>query len=318
MSNYWQDQVLYMDVSLFTDKALHDNFINWIDYLQYTKGYSLKTKESYKIDLSYFFKFLAEHFNHEVTIDLISELKQADFRSYFSYKISQSHKPSSISRSLASIKNFIRYLNRHNDINKDIVKIKYQNRRKILPKSISIEDTFKLIDEIFNQQNQKWINIRDKLALLLMYGAGLRISEVLNLNYTNIKGDYLIINGKGNKERIIPLDNLIKSLIKEYIDHCPFKIDKNEAILKGVRGKKLDPTVIQKKIQFFRKTLNLPESTTPHTLRHNFATHLLEGGVDLRTIQELLGHNKLSTTQKYTKITKNHLLEQYNKFHPKS
>jgi integrase/recombinase XerC len=150
-----------------------------------------------------------------------------------------------------------------------------------------------------------------------LYGCGLRISEALNLNYSDItSNDYLVIKGKGNKERIVPIMDYIRHSIVNYINVCPFKFSNSDPLFIGKRRKRLSPRIIQYALEKIRVSLSLPETATPHALRHSFATHLLENGGDLRTIQELLGHSSLSTTQKYTKVENSQLLNVYTKTHP--
>ncbi len=153
--------------------------------------------------------------------------------------------------------------------------------------------------------------------LILLYGCGLRISEALNLNYSNFTNkDYLIIKGKGNKERIVPMMDYIRKSIMNYLEICPYEFTNDDPLFIGKRRRRLSPRIIQYALEKIRASLSLPETATPHALRHSFATHLLENGGDLRTIQELLGHSSLSTTQKYTKVENSQLLNIYTKTHP--
>ena len=153
--------------------------------------------------------------------------------------------------------------------------------------------------------------------MILLYGCGLRISEALNLNYSNFTNeDYLIIKGKGNKERIVPMMDYIRKSIMNYLEICPYEFTNDDPLFIGKRRKRLSPRIIQYALEKIRTSLSLPETATPHALRHSFATHLLENGGDLRTIQELLGHSSLSTTQKYTKVENSQLLNIYTKTHP--
>ena len=172
------------------------------------------------------------------------------------------------------------------------------------------------IDTAANNSNEAWIILRDQALLYLLYGCGLRISEALSLKVKDISKEFIIIKGKGGKERKIPIINAITKQIEIYLGSCPYNLKESDFIFVGKQGKVLNPGVFQRQIRYLRNKLNLPETLTPHAFRHSFATHILTNGGDLKSIQELLGHQDLSTTQKYTKIEAKHLLNVYNKSHP--
>ena len=177
--------------------------------------------------------------------------------------------------------------------------------------------TFDIIDEAQKGSKEPWIGYRDMAIITLLYGCGLRISEALSLNIKDIDNEEFIkIRGKGNKDRYVPLLPIVLERINKYINNCPYKFKQNDALFLGVRGERLSPRIIQRKIQKIRMKLNLSENVTPHTLRHSFATHLLAQGTDLRSIQELLGHSSLSSTQIYTEVELNKIKEEYEKAFP--
>ena len=168
-------------------------------------------------------------------------------------------------------------------------------------------------------QKTPWLADRDVALMTLLYGCGLRISEALNLDVKDFPTEgALVITGKGNKQRLVPLLPIVKNTIDQYICNCPFGLKDADPLFVGARGKRLNPRVVQRQMEYVRKIMGLPETTTPHALRHSFATHLLAGGGDLRTIQELLGHSSLSTTQRYTEVDSARLIEVYRDSHPRA
>ena len=173
------------------------------------------------------------------------------------------------------------------------------------------------VETIKNETGYSWVSTRDAAILLLLYGAGLRISEALGILVKDAPiGNSLTILGKGNKERTVPILPVIQIAVRSYLKSCPHNLMPEEALFRGVRGGALSPRIIQKRMQVLREQLGLPDTATPHALRHSFATHLLSNGGDLRSIQKLLGHVSLSTTQIYTEVDEGHILQQYNA-HPR-
>ena len=184
-----------------------------------------------------------------------------------------------------------------------------------MPRPLTENQTLKLLDEI-KTEKEKWIMMRNLSVLTLMWGYGLRISEVLDLKLKDICMEDFRITGKGGKIRVIPVAMEINIFIKKMIKECPYELKPYDFIFLGKKGGKLKPEIIQRLVRKIRNRLILPENTTPHSLRHTFATELLQNLVDLRSIQELLGHSSLSTTQKYTSVNKDHLREILEKNHP--
>ena len=171
----------------------------------------------------------------------------------------------------------------------------------------------------FSSDYNGWISDRDVALMTLLYGCGLRIGEALQLNINDVQTEgTLIISGKGNKQRIVPVLPVVLQFIKKYLDNCKFKLKENDPLFVGMRGKRLNAGVAQRQMREVRRFMRLPKSATPHAFRHSFATHLLANGGDLRTIQELLGHAALSTTQRYTEVDSKRLLEIYRDSHPRA
>ncbi len=295
-------------------------FERWKVWLASEKRFSSNTLESYERDVLAFLDFMSKYLGGLLTSRSLGELQLRDFRSWLSERRNKDYNNASTARALASLRSFYRYLDRFEDIhNAAIFNMRTPKKEKSLPRALSQEQASAAVEQLAGGSSLDWINKRDIALLTLIYGTGLRISEALDLKVKERpKFDSIVIKGKGNKERMVPILPVIKEAIEDYLKACPLGLTDNDPLFVGVRGKKLQPAIFQKKIQEVRRALGLPESATPHAFRHSFATHLLQNGVDLRSIQELLGHASLSTTQRYTDVDSNRLLEVYSKAHPRS
>ncbi len=300
------------------NKHIEDAFINWLGNLKEVRNLSDNTVISYKHDVRSFIDFMSTHTGSEVSIKYLNDMKISDFRSFLSYLRNKDISSTSIARIISSLKSFFNYLLNTNLIESTVVQsLRTPKQKKSLPRPISSELAIETIKHAQDMEKEKWIGLRNKSILMLLYGCGLRISEALNLNFEDInENDYLIIKGKGNKERMVPLMDYVKNDIENYIHECPKNFMKDDPLFVGKRLDRLSPRIIQYVLEKIRHNLSLPETATPHALRHSFATHLLNSGGDLRTIQELLGHSSLSTTQKYTKVETEKLYDAYSKAHP--
>ncbi|MEK6734318.1 MAG: tyrosine recombinase XerC [Pseudomonadota bacterium] len=294
------------------------NYINsWADFLSNEKSFSKHTVSSYLIDLDYFFKFIKDHYQESISLELLDKLLLQDFRAWLSFRKQQNFAFTSTVRAISSVKNFFKFMIRSRNLsNKAIFNLKNPKLPSSLPKALKEEQTFLAIETLQELSNEPWIALRDQALLYLLYGCGLRISEALSLRLKDLSRDYFVIRGKGNKERIVPVLKTIIDHINEYLKLCPYSREENDFVFIGKQGKPLNAGVFQRQIRYLRNILNLPETATPHAFRHSFATHILAHGGDLKSIQELLGHQNLTTTQKYTKVESNHLLNVYNKAHP--
>ena len=290
----------------------------WIDWIIHERRLSEKTVKSYKTDLSFFLQHLKEYKNKSINFSDLERLDQSDLTSWFYKRINNGISHRSNARSLSSIKSFLHFL-----IKKKIIKyslfmrIKGPKFNSNLPRPLSHNQVSKIFKNIV-ENKQKWVGMRDLSIILLMWGYGLRISEVLNLKLSDLQSNDLSIFGKGKKTRLIPIAEEVSMFLKRMIKKCPFEFDENNFIFVGIRGKKLKAEIIQKEIRRLRNSFMLPDNTTPHSLRHTFATELLENMVDLRVIQEILGHSSLSTTQKYTKVSSDRLRDVISKNHPRA
>jgi integrase/recombinase XerC len=300
------------------NKHIEDAFTNWLGNLKEVRNLSDNTLISYKHDVKSFIEFISTHTGSEVSIKYLNDMKISDFRSFLSYLRNKDISSTSIARIISSLKSFFNYLLNTNLIESTVVQsLRTPKQKKSLPRPISSELAIETIKHAQDMEKEKWIGMRNKSILMLLYGCGLRISEALNLNFEDInENDYLIIKGKGNKERMVPLMDYVKNDIENYIHECPKNFMKDDPLFVGKRLDRLSPRIIQYVLEKIRYNLSLPETATPHALRHSFATHLLDSGGDLRTIQELLGHSSLSTTQKYTKVETEKLYDAYSKTHP--
>ncbi len=301
------------------DKEVQGIIKTWMEYLSQQKRYSEHTSKAYITDLFYFINFINSHNENIVTTKVLQGFSTQDFRSWLASRKRRDLLGSSNARALSVVRSFYRYLKKSHDIeNQAIFNMQISNANKPLPKALSKDAALEATNNI-EIMSDDWTGKRDQAILSLMYGAGLRISEVLSIKKSDLNqfaNSQLLIKGKGGKERVVPIMQFIINSINSYITDCPY--DLSDKIFVGSKGKNLNPDVFRHRLQKLRKFLNLPDYASPHAFRHSFATHLLAGGGDIRTIQELLGHQSISTTQRYTKIDAENLISAYKKFHPKS
>jgi integrase/recombinase XerC len=290
----------------------------WIQWLECEKRLSKNTIDAYKIDLKCFTKFLSTFKNKQVDLNDIKKLSEDDLTSWFYEKLNNGSSHRSNARSLSSVKSFIIFLlKKKKIISSGFLRIKGPKFKNSIPRPLSIGQVRNLIRETYEEKD-KWVSMRNLSIILLMWGYGLRISEVLELRLSDLKGIELRITGKGKKVRILPILDSVWKFVKCMVSECPFNIEKQDYIFLGKRGKQLKASIIQKLIRDLRTKLMLPDNATPHSLRHTFATELLENMVDLRYIQELLGHSSLSSTQKYTGVSSGRLRTIIEKYHPRA
>jgi len=290
----------------------------WQKYLSLQKNYSNHTMISYNNDLKHFFEFMNYYNSDIVTIDHIKNVDIRLVRSWLAKRKCDNFITSSIARGLSAIKNFYKFLEKTTQIHNHVVfSIKSPKKSKLLPKALSEEEVALSLDHIEEYGNVRWIELRNKALLVLIYASGLRISEALSITKLHLQNlEFIKIMGKGSKERIIPWLSTAKDLIAEYLQELPYELQVNEPIFRGKQGKKLQPPVFNRELIRLKRFYGLSEHLSAHSFRHSFASHLLENGADLRSIQELLGHKSLSTTQHYTKTSVKHLEAAYVTAHP--
>ena len=293
-------------------------FNEWILYNSNVRKLSLNSIKSYGIDLKSFCTFTFND-NTNVSPSDFRKIKLADFRNWIVLLKSQSVGSATICRKISSLKNFLSWLeNTYNEKNPDIDKLDSPRKDKNLPRPNSIKEIEKLIKSIEKSKEKKWVILRNKAIFILLYTCGMRISEALDLKRSILPlGDSIIIKGKGNKERMVPILEITDQIIKEYLESIPFYKKENDFLFLGIRGEKLSPRSFQKVIEKARKENGFLETTTPHSLRHSFATHMLNEDTDLRSIQKLLGHSSLSSTEIYTQVEEKKLIQVYRSTHPR-
>ena len=299
------------------DVTLLPIIADWQDWLVKQRLYSQCTLDAYSRDLAIFLKKTSP--DKLLGLADLEGMQVRDFRRFLSERAAQNINKSSMGRELSAIKNFFKWLDRNEIIkNPAISVISTPRKNKVLPKAVDEDDAFNILSEAVDVAKDAWQGLRDRAILTLLYGCGLRISEALALNVGDItdQSDFLRIKGKGNKERIVPLLPIVWQCISAYLAKSPYQPSVGEPLFLGARGERLSPRIIQRQMQKLRGRIGLSDNLTPHALRHTFATQLLQKGVDLRSIQELLGHSSLITTQRYTDVQMETLQKDYAKAHP--
>ncbi|MCI0466114.1 MAG: tyrosine recombinase XerC [Beijerinckiaceae bacterium] len=305
------------------DLELSGQAREWLAYLAGERRVSPHTLASYARDLRQFLEFSAAHFGALPSLDTFADLAPADLRAFLAARRSRGAGNRSILRQLAGLRSFARYLERNGRGKAQaFASVRAPKAKRGLPKPLSADAAREaVLAEAGTAETQApWITARNAAVLSLLYGAGLRISEALAVKRRDAPAggrDSLTVTGKGQKSRTVPIISPAAQAIEAYIGLCPYKLAPEGPLFVGARGGPLSPRIIQIAVQRLRGALGLPDSATPHALRHSFATHLLEAGGDLRAIQELLGHASLSTTQLYTAVDSARLLEAYRAAHPR-
>jgi integrase/recombinase XerC len=307
------------------DEAIAREIAHWLSHLRAERRLSPKTLEAYARDLRQCLIFLAEHWGTRVTLARFATLEATDIRAFMAMRRADEIGSRSLMRSLAGLRSFGRFLEREGKGRVGALSaIRAPKVAKTLPKPIHMAAAkrFADADERAGEERDPWILARDAAVMALLYGSGLRISEALGLKRREVPppgaGDVIVVTGKGNKTRMVPVLQNVLELVQDYVAICPYPLPAEGPIFVGARGGPLKARIIQLAMERLRGALGLPDSATPHALRHSFATHLLSRGGDLRAIQELLGHASLSTTQIYTGIDSERLLEVYRTTHPRA
>jgi integrase/recombinase XerC len=307
------------------DETITREMTRWLSHLRAERRLSPKTLEAYARDLRQCLVFLGEHWGAQVTLKRFAALEATDIRAFMAMRRADDIGGRSLARSLAGLRSFARFLEREGKGKVGALSaIRAPKIGKSLPKPIQMDAAkrFADADERAGEDRDPWIWARDAAVMALLYGSGLRISEALGLKRREVpkpgEGDVLVVTGKGNKTRMVPVLQNVLALVQDYAAMCPHPLPPEGPMFVGARGGPLKARIIQLTMERLRGVLGLPDSATPHALRHSFATHLLSRGGDLRAIQELLGHASLSTTQIYTGIDSERLLEVYRTAHPRA
>lgn len=299
--------------------------VRWLTHLGAERRMSALTVEAYRGDVARFLAFLAEHLGSPPSLAALARLEVRDVRAFMAARRAEGISSRSLMRSLAATRSFARFLERNGKGKVGaLAAVRSPKIPRTLPKPLDVAAAKRVTDADVRagENREPWVLARDAAVLALLYGSGLRISEALGLKRKDVpepgKGDTIIVTGKGNKTRMVPVLAQVLEVVAEYVALFPGTLSPEGALFRGARGGPLSPRIVQLTMERLRGALALPDSATPHALRHSFATHLLARGGDLRAIQELLGHASLSTTQIYTAVDAEHLIEVYRSTHPRA
>jgi integrase/recombinase XerC len=297
----------------------------WLSHLAAERRMSAKTTEAYLRDATQFLAFMGEHLGGAPSLKTLAKIEPQDVRAYMAARRGQGIGARSLMRGLAGVRSFARYLERNGKGKvAALTAVRAPKIARTLPKPLTVTSARQMTDADLRagEEREPWVLARDAAVLALLYGSGLRIAEALSLTRAEVpapgQGDAIRVTGKGNKTRMVPVLQPVLQLIADYVALCPCDLPPDGALFRGAKGGPLSPRIIQLAMARLRGALGLSESATPHALRHSFATHLLARGGDLRAIQELLGHASLSTTQIYTAVDTDRLMEAYKAAHPRA
>jgi integrase/recombinase XerC len=287
--------------------------VAWVSSLRVEKRLAEASLEAYVRDLSQFGKFLSEHLGDAASVQDLIALKLSDFRAFMARRRSSDISSRSLARQVSSLRSFFRFAARGGHFtNKAYGAMRSPKLPHAIPRPLP-EKEAAATAELSVEMANDWTGLRDRAVLTLLYAGGLRISEALSLTPQDLTRDPLMITGKGGKTRVVPLLVQAREAVEAYRKACPFDLDDTSPIFRGSKGGPLSPRIVQLLMEKMRGALSLPDTATPHALRHSFASHLLANGADLRVIQELMGHASLSTTQVYTEVNRAHVMAQYRK-----
>ena len=301
--------------------TLSELLIHWIDWLKDVRKMSSHTVAAYEADIGQFLTFQAEHQGINLTVVDLTKFTIRDFRAWLSYRAQENYEHRSTARALSVVRSFFRFLTKNGyPANTALVSVRSPRIKVGLPRPLSVDQAKTLVDDIDLTVEDPWIGFRNRALFTLLYSCGLRLGEALNLTRKQapLTTDILLIQGKGKRERMVPVLPVIRQTLQQYIQLCPFELSMEGPLFVGAKGGKLHPGIAQKAMRMYRRAIGLPETATPHALRHSCATHLMSASGDLRGIQELLGHASLSTTQVYTDVDTARLIKVYNKAHPRA
>jgi len=303
--------------------ALAAAIVDWERWLATERRCAPRTRAAYDRDLAAFLAFLAEHRGGAPDLDVLARLRPADFRAWLARRATDGLAGGSRARAVSAVRGFFRFLDREGLArNGAIAALRAPRKARRAPRPLSVADARAVVENAGAIEPAAWLARRDTALFALLYGAGLRIGEALALDVGDLPRasaePALRIAGKGGKTRYAPLLPAVRAAIDDYLAARPFPATPKSPLFVGVRGRRLNAGVVQRQMRRWRAAANLPETATPHSLRHSFATHLLAAGGDLRAIQELLGHASLSTTQVYTDVDAESLLAVYREAHPRA
>ena len=310
------------EILILAAPDLADALGRWRRSLAAERRASAKTVEAYDRDVTQFLRFLTEHLGHPPAISHLATLKPRDLRAFLARRRAEGVGARSTGRNLAGLRSLARFLEKRDTFDASAFRaVRTPKAPKTLPHPLPASAALRLADAGESLAEEPWVAARDAAVFALLYGCGLRISEALSLARRDAPTEAtraLRVTGKGGKTRIVPVLPAVVRGIEEYLRLCPFVLAPEEPLFRGVKGGPLSPRIVQLALERLRGAMGLPDDATPHALRHSFATHLLGAGGDLRTIQELLGHASLSTTQIYTQVDAARLLDVWSRTHPRA
>lgn len=294
----------------------------WRTTLASVRRMSPRTVEAYGRDVEQFCRFLTGHLGGPPTVADIVGLVPADFRAFLADRRRGGAAATTLARDLAGIRSLVRHLERSGQgSSAAAAAVRTPKTGRRLPRPLTVRDSLAVVAPDNQISDEAWVAARDAAVLMLLYGSGLRISEALGLTRADappVEGGSLRVTGKGGKTRVVPVLPKVAAAVADYVARCPFDLAPEAPLFRGEKGGPLSPRIIQRAMERLRGALSLPASATPHALRHSFATHLLGAGGDLRTIQELLGHASLGTTQMYTAVDAERLMAAWASAHPRA
>lgn len=300
--------------------ALTHALASWLDHCRALGGAAENTVKAYQSDVLGFLAFMTQHHGAAQGLGPLSKITVSDMRAWMASERTRGVGARSLARQLSAVKTFYRWLSEREGFEPTaVLSTRSPKFTKKLPRPLAEDAATAMIDTVEMQATDPWVAARDSAVVTLLYGCGLRISEALSLTGADVPLPQVMrITGKSGKERIVPVIDAAREAVASYLRLCPHPMEPNAPLFRGARGGPLNPRAIQKVMERSRMQLGLPATATPHAMRHSFATHLLTAGGDLRAIQELLGHASLSTTQAYTAVDTAHLMDVYNKAHPRN
>ena len=306
-------------MSLISPQA-RDALQHWLETQKSLKGASENTIKAYNADTVDFIAFMTSYKSESQGLAALSRITTRDMRAWMAATRGTDVGARSLARKLSSVKSFYRWLAEREGFEPTaVLTIRAPKFQKKLPRPLAVDAAKAMIETVEYQTSHTWVAARDSAVLTLLYGCGLRISEALGLTGADVPlPDSLRIRGKGGKERVVPVLPAAREAVQAYLKLCPHALESTSPLFRGTRGGALNSRAVQQVMAKARMQLGLPATATPHAMRHSFATHLLSAGGDLRSIQELLGHSSLSTTQAYTAVDTARLMEVYDRAHPKA
>lgn len=300
---------------------LLDKLRLWQDWMIYEKNLSPHTIRAYLYEIRDFLQFFVTYDGAPTGLNRLGDLKPVEIRAFMAHRHAQGNQNATRARALSGLKHFFKWLDKQGYVHiPAIALVRAPKIRLPLPRPVSEKDAFALLDELRDTAREEWIGLRDQTLFMLLYGCGLRIDEALSLNYSDRPSNETIyVLGKRQKERQIYVLPIIQKSLDQYIKACPYDFsDGDTPLFLGMRGERLNAGVVQRSLRQLRGVLGLSEKITPHAFRHAFATHLLNNGMNLRMVQDLLGHETLSSTQRYTDVAVEDLIRIYKQNHPRA